>query len=62
MLKCIGYVGLLFYFDEYEVSYKCEQKIFLKKFGLVGIMIMQVMMLMIGFYFDWFGVIELEIC
>ncbi|MFZ8201739.1 heavy metal translocating P-type ATPase [Alteromonas portus] len=59
-LKRIGYVGSPFHPDEHEASYKREQKIFLKKLGLAGIMTMQVMMLMTGLYFDWFGAIELE--
>ncbi|HAG31012.1 MAG TPA: heavy metal translocating P-type ATPase, partial [Alteromonas macleodii] len=59
-LKRIGYVGSPFHPDEHEASYKREQKTFLKKLGLAGIMTMQVMMLMTGLYFDWFGAIELE--
>ena len=59
-LKRIGYEGSPFQPDEHEASYKREQKTFLKKLGLAGIMTMQVMMLMTGLYFDWFGAIELE--
>lgn len=59
-LKRIGYVGSPFHPDEHEASFKREQKTFLKKLGLAGIMTMQVMMLMTGLYFDWFGAIELE--
>lgn len=59
-LKRIGYEGAPFHPDEHEASYKREQKTFLKKVGLAGIMTMQVMMLMTGLYFDWFGAIELE--
>ena len=59
-LKRIGYIGSPFHPDEHEASYKREQKTFLKKLGLAGIMTMQVMMLMTGLYFDWFGAIELE--
>lgn len=59
-LKRIGYIGSPFHPDEHEASYKREQKTFLKKLGLAGIMTMQVMMLMAGLYFDWFGAIELE--
>lgn len=59
-LKRIGYVGSPFHPDDHEASYKREQKTFLKKLGLAGIMTMQVMMLMTGLYFDWFGAIELE--
>ena len=59
-LTRIGYIGSPFHPDEHEASYKREQKTFLKKLGLAGIMTMQVMMLMAGLYFDWFGAIELE--
>ena len=59
-LKRIGYVGSPFHPDEHEASYKREQKSFIKKLGLAGIMTMQVMMLMAGLYFDWFGAIEQE--
>ncbi len=59
-LKRIGYEGSPFQPDEHEASYKREQKTYLKKLGLAGIMTMQVMMLMTGLYFDWFGAIETE--
>eukprot|EP01093_Parvamoeba_rugata_P003473 TRINITY_DN145_c0_g1_i2.p2 TRINITY_DN145_c0_g1~~TRINITY_DN145_c0_g1_i2.p2 ORF type:complete len:801 (+),score=186.72 TRINITY_DN145_c0_g1_i2:23395-25797(+) len=59
-LKRIGYVGAPFQPDEHEASYKREEKSFIKKLGLAGIMTMQVMMLMAGLYFDWFGAIEPE--
>ena len=59
-LKRIGYIGSPFHPDEHEASYKREQKSFIKKLGLAGIMTMQVMMLMAGLYFDWFGAIEQE--
>lgn len=59
-LKKIGYTALPFQPDQHEASYKSEQKQFLKKLGLAGIMTMQVMMLMTGLYFDLFGAIELE--
>ncbi|WP_421134619.1 heavy metal translocating P-type ATPase [Alteromonas sp. A079] len=59
-LKRIGYTGSPFQYDEHEASYKREQKTFLKKLGLAGLMTMQVMMLMAGLYFDWFGAIEHE--
>ncbi|MAI63642.1 MAG: heavy metal translocating P-type ATPase [Alteromonas sp.] len=59
-LKRIGYYGSPFHPDEHEASYKREEKVFIKKLGLAGIMTMQVMMLMTGLYFDWFGAIELE--
>lgn len=53
-LKSIGYKSLPFQPDTYEASYKKEQKDFLKKLGLAGIMTMQVMMLAMGQYFDVF--------
>ena len=59
-LKRIGYTASPFHPDEHEASYKREQKTFIKKLGLAGIMTMQVMMLMAGLYFDWFGAIEPE--
>lgn len=58
VLKRIGYSASPFHPDEHEASYKREQKSYLKKLGLAGIMTMQVMMLMAGLYFDWFGAIE----
>lgn len=57
-LKSIGYGSLPFQPDAYEASYKKEQKGFLKKMGLAGIMTMQVMMLAMGQYFDIFGNID----
>lgn len=57
-LKSVGYESLPFQPDAYEASYKKEQKGFLKKLGLAGIMTMQVMMLAMGQYFDILGNIE----
>ncbi|WP_284216348.1 heavy metal translocating P-type ATPase [Agaribacter marinus] len=54
-LSHIGYEALPFQPDEHEASYKKEQKSYLKKLGLAGIMTMQVMMLAFGQYFDVFG-------
>ncbi|MDC8831103.1 heavy metal translocating P-type ATPase [Alteromonas gilva] len=59
-LKKIGYTALPFQPDQHEASYQSEQKQFLKKLGLAGLMTMQVMMLMTGLYFDLFGSIERE--
>ncbi|MFS1704310.1 heavy metal translocating P-type ATPase [Alteromonas sp. AMM-1] len=59
-LKRIGYKALPFQPDQHEASYVSEQKQFLKKVGLAGLMTMQVMMLMTGLYFDLFGSIEAE--
>lgn len=57
-LKHIGYESLPFQPDEHEASYKREEKTFIKKLGLAGIMTMQVMMLAMGQYFDVFGNID----
>ncbi|MFC3121728.1 heavy metal translocating P-type ATPase [Agaribacter flavus] len=59
-LKQIGYDGLPFQPDDHEASYKKEQKSYLKKLGLAGIMTMQVMMLAFGQYFDVFGNLEAD--
>ena len=56
----IGYRASPFQQDKHEDIFKREQKSFLKKVGLAGIMTMQVMMLMMGLYFDLFGNIETE--
>ncbi|GGW88680.1 heavy metal translocating P-type ATPase [Alteromonas halophila] len=56
----IGYTATPFHPDQHEAAYKREDKTFLKKLGLAGLMTMQVMMLMTGLYFDWFGNIEAE--
>ncbi len=56
----IGYHASPFQPDKHEESFRAEQKTLLKKVGLAGIMTMQVMMLMAGLYFDWFGNIDLE--
>ncbi|MDM7860831.1 heavy metal translocating P-type ATPase [Alteromonas sp. ASW11-36] len=56
----IGYRASPFQQDKHEDMFKREQKSFLKKVGLAGIMTMQVMMLMMGLYFDLFGNIEAE--
>ena len=59
-LKSIGYESLPFQADMHEASYKKEQKSYLKKLGLAGIMTMQVMMLAMGQYFDVFGNLEAD--
>ncbi len=59
-IKKIGYDAVPFQPDQHEASYRREDKKFLKKLGLAGLMTMQVMMLMTGLYFDWFGNIEAE--
>ncbi len=57
-LKAIGYESLPFQADMHEASYHKEQKSYLKKLGLAGIMTMQVMMLAMGQYFDILGNID----
>ncbi|WP_371193080.1 heavy metal translocating P-type ATPase [Glaciecola sp. SC05] len=59
-MKSIGYESLPFQADNHEASFKKEQKAYLKKLGLAGIMTMQVMMLAMGQYFDIFGNIDPE--
>ena len=59
-MKSIGYDSLPFQADNHEASFKKEQKGYLKKLGLAGIMTMQVMMLAMGQYFDIFGNIDAE--
>jgi Cu2+-exporting ATPase len=59
-MKSIGYESLPFQPDKHEASFKKEQKSYLKKVGLAGIMTMQVMMLAMGQYFDIFGNIDQE--
>ncbi len=56
----IGYRASPFQQDKHEESFRAEQKSYLKKVGLAGIMTMQVMMLMAGMYFDLFGNIDNE--
>lgn len=51
-LRKIGYKGFPFQADDHEASYAAEQKRFIKKLGLAGLMTMQVMMLMAAMYFD----------
>ncbi|WP_412972985.1 heavy metal translocating P-type ATPase [Glaciecola sp. MF2-115] len=59
-LKKIGYASLPFQADSHELSFQIEQKSYLKKLGLAGLMTMQVMMLAMGQYFDLFGSIDAE--
>jgi Cu2+-exporting ATPase len=59
-LKSIGYESLPFQADNHEASFQNEQKGYLKKLGLAGLMTMQVMMLAMAQYFDLFGNIEAE--
>ncbi|GAA0852152.1 heavy metal translocating P-type ATPase [Aliiglaciecola litoralis] len=57
-LDRIGYHALPFQPDEHEASFQKENKRFLRKLGLSGLMTMQVMMLAIALYFGIFGSID----
>lgn len=57
-LKHIGYSAYPFSPEQEELSYQKTHKRFIKQLGLAGIMTMQVMMLSMGFYFDWLGNID----
>ncbi|MCV2884211.1 heavy metal translocating P-type ATPase [Aestuariibacter sp. AA17] len=59
-LEKFGYHALPFQPDQHEATYQKEDKRFLKKLGLSGLMTMQVMMLAVGLYFGLFGYIEEE--
>lgn len=54
----VGYHALPFQPDLHEASYQKENKRFLKRLGLAGIMTMQLMMLAFCLYFGVFGDIE----
>lgn len=57
-LKSIGYNAQPFSPEQHELTYHNEHKRYIKQLGLAGIMTMQVMMLSMGFYFDWLGNID----
>jgi Cu2+-exporting ATPase len=59
-LKDIGYESLPFQADNHEASFQSEQKSYLKRLGLAGLMTMQVMMLAMGQYFDLFSSIDAD--
>lgn len=59
-IESIGYHAMPFQPDRHEASYRKENKTFLRKLGLAGLMTMQVMMLAVGLYFSLFGHIEDE--
>lgn len=56
----IGYHAHPFQPDSHELTYQKENKQFLKKLGLSGLMTMQVMMLAFGLYFGVFGNLDQE--
>lgn len=57
-IEKIGYHALPFQQDEHEASFQSENRKYLRRLGLSGLMTMQVMMLAIGLYFSLFGYIE----
>jgi Cu2+-exporting ATPase len=57
-IEKIGYHGKPFQPEQHEATFRQENKAFLKRLGLAGLMTMQVMMLNIGVFFDLFGHID----
>ena len=57
-IENIGYHAKPFQPEQHEAIFKQENKAFLKRLGLAGLMTMQVMMLNIGVFFDLFGHID----
>jgi Cu2+-exporting ATPase len=59
-IEKIGYHAKPFQPEQHEASFRQENKAFLKRLGLAGLMTMQVMMLNIGVFFDLFGHIDAQ--
>jgi len=59
-IEKIGYHAKPFQPEQHEATFRQENKAFLKRLGLAGLMTMQVMMLNIGAFFDLFGHIDAE--
>jgi Cu2+-exporting ATPase len=57
-IEKIGYHAKPFQPEQHEATFQQENKAFLKRLGLAGLMTMQVMMLNIGVFFDLFGHID----
>ncbi|MFQ3192752.1 MAG: Cu2+-exporting ATPase [Paraglaciecola sp.] len=57
-IEKIGYHGKPFQPEQHEATFRQENKAFLKRLGLAGLMTMQVMMLNVGAFFDLFGHID----
>jgi Cu2+-exporting ATPase len=57
-IEKIGYHGKPFQPEQHEAIFRQENKAFLKRLGLAGLMTMQVMMLNVGAFFDLFGHID----
>ncbi|MGJ8682347.1 heavy metal translocating P-type ATPase [Paraglaciecola sp.] len=56
----IGYHAKPFHPEQHEQTYRIENKNFLKRLGLAGLMTMQVMMLNLGVFFDLFGHLDAQ--
>jgi Cu2+-exporting ATPase len=59
-IEKIGYHAKPFQPEQHEATFNQENKAFLKRLGLAGLMTMQVMMLNIGVFFDLFGHIDAQ--
>ncbi|MCF2947062.1 cadmium-translocating P-type ATPase [Paraglaciecola aquimarina] len=59
-IEQIGYHAKPFQPEQHEQSYRQENKNFLKRLGLAGLMTMQVMMLNLGVFFDLFGHLDTQ--
>jgi Cu2+-exporting ATPase len=59
-IEKIGYHAKPFQAEQHEATFRQENKNFLKRLGLAGLMTMQVMMLNIGVFFDLFGHIDAQ--
>ncbi|WP_339720014.1 heavy metal translocating P-type ATPase [uncultured Paraglaciecola sp.] len=59
-IEKIGYHAKPFQAEQHEATFRQENKDFLKRLGLAGLMTMQVMMLNIGVFFDLFGHIDAQ--
>lgn len=57
-IEKIGYHAKPFQAEQHEATFRQENKTFLKRLGLAGLMTMQVMMLNVGVFFDLFGHID----
>ena len=59
-IEKIGYHAKPFQAEQHEATYRQENKAFLKRLGLAGLITMQVMMLNIGVFFDLFAHIDAQ--
>jgi len=59
-IEKIGYHAKPFQPEQHEATFRQENKVFLQRLGLAGLMTMQVMMLNIGVFFDLFGHIDAQ--